>query len=311
MGTGGLLALLDDLASILDDVSVMAKLAVKKTAGVAGDDLAVGAQQVVGLDPSRELPIVWAVAKGSLWNKGWLVPSALLLSAFAPAVIVPVMMLGGAFLCYEGVHKVLHRLSPGEEAAHKEELSAAAATDADALLALERKKIKEAIQTDTILSAEIVVIALGALSSSGFWMRALTLTLVALFMTAAIYGLIALIVKADDAGLHLTRRAGDGAWARVVRALGGGILKAMPTFMKGLSVVGTVAMFLVGGGIITHGVPGLEPAIERVAKSLFSNGVLGELFEQVCVLVTGVLVGLAAIPFAKVIERVMKARKKG
>lgn len=304
MVSGGLLALVDDLATILDDVSVMAKLAVKKTAGVAGDDLAVGAQQVVGLDPSRELPIVWAVAKGSLVNKCWLVPSALALSVFAPGVITPVMMLGGAFLCYEGVHKVVEKLGPKRDAAaSREELAAAAGAGAETLLALERAKIKEAIRTDTILSAEIVVIALGAVSDASLGMRALTLSLVALFMTAAIYGLIAVIVKADDAGLHLLRREGEGAGARAQRALGRGLLAAMPRFMKGLGFVGTLAMFLVGGGIVVHGITPMEHAIQGAVRA---SGALGGVVEQVLVLAVGVLVGVAALPVAKLVERVMK-----
>lgn len=308
MVSGGLLALLDDLATLLDDVAVLSKLAVKKTAGVAGDDLAVGAQQVVGLDPSRELPIVWAVARGSLWNKCWLVPSALALSAFAPRVIGPVMMLGGAFLCYEGVHKVLHKLSPEAAKGAHDALTAAAVTGADALRALERQRIKEAVQTDTILSAEIVVIALGAIGGASFWMRALTLALVALFMTFAIYGLIALIVKADDAGLHLAARAGDGRGARAQRALGVALLRAMPGFMKSLSVVGTVAMFLVGGGIIAHGVPVLERAIAGIARA---SGALGGVVEAALVIAAGAAVGLAAVPIAKVIERITLRRKGG
>ncbi|MBT9557697.1 MAG: DUF808 domain-containing protein [Myxococcales bacterium] len=304
MASGGLLALLDDLASILDDVAAMAKIAVKKTAGVAGDDLAVGANQVVGLSPDRELPIVWAVAKGSFWNKCWLVPSALLLSAFAPMVIMPIMMLGGAFLCYEGVHKLVDKLKKRGDDPHRAELTAAALQGPESLLELERGKIKEAIQTDMILSAEIVVIALGAMSDAAFWTRAVTLTAVAVIMTIAIYGLIALIVKADDVGLHLSKRAGAGTLAATQRALGRGLLAGMPPFMKLLSIVGTIAMFLVGGGIVVHGIPGLEPALLNMAHGVGSIGFISGVIEQALVLGVGVVIGVVALPIASLIIKV-------
>ncbi|MBI4951576.1 MAG: DUF808 domain-containing protein [Myxococcales bacterium] len=299
MASAGLLALLDDLTVILDDVAAMTKIALKKTAGVAGDDLAVGAQQVVGLHPSRELPIVWAVAKGSLLNKSWLVPVALLLSAFAPVVIVPIMMLGGAFLCYEGVHKILHRLFPAKHVPTRQEHAAAAERGAEALVALERRKIKEAVRTDAILSAEIVVIALGSFADKPIGTQVLALVAVALVMTAAIYGLIALIVKVDDLGLHLAERPGTGLGTRVLRGLGTGLVRGMPLFMKLLSVVGTIAMFLVGAGIFVHGVPAVEHALEALVHAATSNGVLQALLEGALVVVGGVGLGLVAVPFAK------------
>jgi predicted DNA repair protein MutK len=321
MASGGLLALIDDLASILDDVGALSKLALKKTAGVAGDDLAVGAEQVVGLDPSRELPIVWAVAKGSLWNKCWLVPTALLASAFAPWSIMPVMMVGGAFLCYEGVHKILHKVL------HRHDAPAASAeptaptvttapnvttaataglTGADALMALEKEKVREALRTDTILSAEIVVIALGAISAAEFWTRAATLAAVAVFMTVAIYGLIALIVKADDVGLYLSLRKNSAA----LRAVGRGLLAAMPPFMKLLSVVGTIAMFLVGGGIIAHGIPGLESALDAIAHSVGGAAWLKVVVDQALVVALGLVVGVVAMPLAKVITMIATAVRR-
>lgn len=310
MASGGLLALLDDLASILDDVAVMAKLAVKKTAGVAGDDLAVGANQLVGLAPERELPIVWAVAKGSFWNKCWLVPSALLLSQFAPMVIMPIMMLGGAFLCYEGVHKLVDKFKRRKDDPHRADLTAAAMAGPEALLELEKGKIKEAIQTDTILSAEIVVIALGAMAEAAFWTRAVTLTAVAVFMTVAIYGLIALIVKADDLGLRLSLKTGAGTLPATQRAVGRGLLAGMPPFMKLLSVVGTIAMFLVGGGIVVHGIPGLEPALVNIANAASSNGFIHGVVEQALVLVVGVAIGIIALPVASLIIKI-NARVRG
>lgn len=310
MASGGLLALLDDLASILDDVAAMAKLAVKKTAGVAGDDLAVGANQVVGLSPDRELPIVWAVAKGSFWNKCWLVPSALLLSAFAPMVIMPIMMLGGAFLCYEGVHKLVDKLKRRGADPDRERLTAAAIQGPEALLELEKGKIKEAIQTDTILSAEIVVIALGAMSGAPFWTQAITLTAVAFFMTVAIYGLIALIVKADDLGLRLTQQTGTGTGPAMQRAIGRGLLAGMPPFMKLLSIVGTIAMFLVGGGIVVHGIPGLEPALVNIAHGVTSSGFVHAVIEQALVLVGGIAIGIVALPIASFIIK-MNAKVRG
>lgn len=281
MASAGLLALLDDIATVLDDVAVMAKLATKKTMAIAGDDLAVGAQSLVGLHPSRELPIVWAVAKGSLVNKAWLVPSALILTLVAPWSLTPILMLGGAFLCYEGVHKSLEKLGVGP-------LHAA---DAEASMTpeeLEQSRIRGAIRTDVILSAEIVAIALGALVNSEFWTKAVTLTLVAVALTLAIYGLIAVIVKADDVGLRLVKKGGAS------KALGRGILFTMPPLMKIIGVLGTLAMFLVGGGIIAHGIPGLEPLMHDVSASV-GGGFLTSVLDQVFVMILGVIVGFIVL----------------
>jgi len=269
-----LLALLDDIATILDDVSVMTKVAAKKTAGVLGDDLALNAQQVSGVAAARELPVVWAVAKGSLVNKAILVPAALAISAFMAWAVTPLLMVGGAFLCYEGFEKLAHRWLHGNdgEAAHREQLAQAVADPAVDLLALEKEKIKGAVRTDFILSAEIIVISLGTVAAAPLPQRVAVLVGIALIMTVGVYGLVAGIVKLDDAGLHLHRSAGDGAFARLRRALGGAILRSAPYLMKGLSVAGTAAMFLVGGGILVHGAPPLAGVVETLAQN---SGVAG------------------------------------
>ena len=254
MAGASLLALLDDIATVLDDVAVLSKVAAKKSAGVLGDDLAVNAEQVSGVQAKRELPVVWAVAKGSLVNKVILVPAALLVSQFAPWAVTPLMVLGGLFLCYEGFEKVAHRFlhSAEDDAAARAAVTAAAADPAVDLVAWERDKIKGAIRTDFILSAEIIVITLGVVGAAPFATRLGTLTAIALLMTVGVYGLVAGIVKLDDAGLHLASRRGDGALDGALRALGRGLLGAAPRLMKFLGVAGTVAMFLVGGGILTH-----------------------------------------------------------
>jgi predicted DNA repair protein MutK len=254
MAGASFLALLDDIATVLDDVAVLSKVAAKKSAGVLGDDLAVNAEQVSGVQAKRELPVVWAVAKGSLVNKVILVPAALLISQFAPWAVTPLMVLGGLFLCYEGFEKVAHRFlhSAEEDAAARAAVTAAAADPAVDLVAFERDKIKGAIRTDFILSAEIIVITLGVVGAAPFATRLGTLTAIALLMTVGVYGIVAGIVKLDDAGLHLAARRGDGALDGALRALGRGLLGAAPRLMKFLGVAGTAAMFLVGGGILSH-----------------------------------------------------------
>jgi len=254
-----LLALLDDIASVLDDVAILTKVATQKTAGVLGDDLALNAQQVAGVRAERELPVIWAVAKGSLVNKAILVPAAIAISAIAPWAIIPLLMLGGLFLCYEGVEKVWHRFSRRDEReTHAQELAQALEDPTVDLRALEKDKIKGAIRTDFILSAEIIVIALGTVAAASFGTRVAVLVGIALLMTAGVYGLVAAIVKLDDAGVFLLGRAGGSATARASRALGRGILWFAPWLMKALSIAGTAAMFLVGGGILVHGIPALE-----------------------------------------------------
>ncbi|WBY00962.1 DUF808 domain-containing protein [Ramlibacter tataouinensis] len=257
-------ALLDDIATLLDDVSVLTKVAAKKTAGVLGDDLALNAQQVTGLSASRELPVVWAVAKGSAVNKLILVPAALAISALAPWAVLPLLMLGGIYLCFEGVEKLAHRfLHRDEDEGRHQALERAWADPAVDLLALEKNKIRGAVRTDFILSAEIVVITLGTVATQPLPTRIAVLAGIAALMTVGVYGLVAGIVKLDDLGLWLVAR-GRGAGA----ALGRGILRAAPWLMKALSVAGTAAMFLVGGGILAHGVPALEHAIEAALQSL-------------------------------------------
>ena len=288
-----LLALLDDIATVLDDVAVLSKVAAKKTAGVLGDDLALNAQQVAGVRADRELPVVWAVARGSFVNKLILVPAALAISAWAPVLVAPLLMLGGAFLCYEGVEKLAHRFlhSAAEDEARHAELTQALADPATDLVALERDKIKGAIRTDFILSAEIIAITLGTVSGQPFGTQFAVLSSIALLMTVGVYGLVAGIVKIDDAGLWLSRRPGGAA-----QALGRGLLVAAPWLMKALSVAGTAAMFLVGGGILVHGLPVLHHAIAGAVGGLPGwLGVLaGTLAEALVGIVAGALV-LAAV----------------
>ena len=280
-----LFVLLDDIASVLDDVATMTKIAAKKTAGVLGDDLALNAQQVAGVKADRELPVVWAVAKGSMLNKVILVPTALLIAAFAPWLITPLLMLGGAYLCFEGVEKLVHKYlhNPADDAAARAALKQALSDPQLDLVALEKDKISGAVRTDFILSAEIVVIALGTVADAPLAQKAAVLAGIALVMTVGVYGLVAAIVKLDDAGLWLSRQA-----SAAQQAVGRGLLAFAPWLMKALSVVGTLAMFLVGGGILTHGVPWLNDAIdERIASA-------GTVAGAVLPLLADALVGLAA-----------------
>jgi hypothetical protein len=287
-----LLALLDDIANILDDVATLTKVATKKTAGVLGDDLALNAQQVTGVKADRELPVVWAVAKGSLVNKAILVPAALAISALAPWAITPLMIVGGLFLCFEGAEKIAHRFLHSREAdAHEHEKLAAAVADPTVdLVALEKDKIKGAIRTDFILSAEIIVITLGTVATAPLPTRIAVLTGIGLLMTAGVYGLVAGIVKLDDGGLALTRSG-----SQALRALGRGILRGTPWLMKGLTIAGTAAMFLVGGGILTHGVPALHHLIVGLLHGFDGATVtLGALlFDALAGLLAGALVLLA------------------
>lgn len=258
MAGSSLFVLIDDIATILDDVAVMTKVATKKAAGVLGDDLALNAQQVAGVNADRELPVVWAVAKGSLWNKAILVPAALAISVVAPWAIKPLLMIGGAFLCYEGFEKVAHKLLHSrqeDEVRHRELVEAIADPKVD-MVAMEQEKIKGAVRTDFILSAEIIVIALGTVAAVSFAKQAAVLVSIALLMTVGVYGLVAGIVKLDDAGLYLNQKAG------AARALGRAILWLSPWLMKSLSVLGTAAMFLVGGAILLHGIDPLHHLIE-------------------------------------------------
>ncbi len=252
MAAGSLLALLDDIATVLDDVAILTKVAAKKTAGVLGDDLALNAQQVAGVKADRELPVVWAVAKGSGVNKLILVPSALAISAFAPWAVTPLLMLGGAFLCFEGFEKLAHKYlhSKAEDEARHAELVHALQDPAIDLVAFEKEKIRGAVRTDFVLSAEIIVITLGTVAASPFLTQVSVLAGIAVLMTIGVYGLVAGIVKLDDFGFYLNRRKN-----KIAKAIGLKIVNAAPWLMKFLSVAGTAAMFLVGGGIIVHGIP--------------------------------------------------------
>ncbi len=262
MAAGSLLALLDDITTVLDDVALLSKLAAKKTAGVLGDDLALNAQQVSGMQAERELPVVWAVAKGSFVNKAILVPAALAISAFAPWAVTPLLMVGGAYLCFEGFEKLAHRFlhDAAEDEAHHAELARALVDPQIDLVALERDKIKGAVRTDFVLSAEIIAITLGTVAGAPLTTQVTVLAGIAVVMTIGVYGFVAGIVKIDDAGLALSRQANA-----VSRSVGAGLLKAAPWLMKGLTVAGTAAMFLVGGGIVVHGLAPLRHAIESVA----------------------------------------------
>lgn len=285
-----LLALLDDIATILDDVAVLTKVATKKTAGVLGDDLALNAQQVAGVRADRELPVVWAVAKGSMLNKAILVPTALAISAWAPWAVTPLLMVGGVFLCYEGVEKLAHKFmhSQAEQQAQHEALVTAVANPEVDLVALEKDKVKGAVRTDFILSAEIIAITLGTVAASPFLTQVLVLSGIAIVMTIGVYGLVAGIVKLDDAGLYLSQQAGA-----LRQALGRGILTAAPWLMKGLSVAGTAAMFLVGGGILTHGIGPLHHAIEGLTQGVVP--VLAVLLPVVLDGLVGVVAGVLAL----------------
>jgi predicted DNA repair protein MutK len=267
---GNLLALLDDIATILDDVAILSKVAAKKTAGVLGDDLALNAEQVSGVKADRELPVVWAVAKGSLLNKFILVPSALLISAFAPWLIVVLLVIGGLYLCFEGFEKIAHKWLHNEaerEEEHHAKLVALANPEID-LVELEKSKIKGAIRTDFILSAEIVVIVLGTVQEEPFSTQVAVVSLLALAITIGVYGLVAGIVKLDDAGLYMLRKSVSGSFDSLQRFIGRSLLIIAPLLMKFLSIVGTAAMFLVGGGILVHSIEVVHHATDSLMKTI-------------------------------------------
>ena len=319
MAASSLLTLIDDIATILDDVAVMTKVAAKKTAGVLGDDLALNAQQVTGVKADRELPVVWAVAKGSAINKLILVPAALAISALEAwmksrgidvPLVIPLLMIGGAFLCYEGFHKIAHKFlhSAAEDQAHHVELVEAVANPVVDMVAFERDKVKGAVRTDFILSAEIVVISLGTVADAGFMRQVLVLTGISTIMTVGVYGLVAGIVKLDDLGLHLTQAA-----SAAKRKLGQGILKFAPVLMKTLSVVGTAAMFMVGGGILVHGVPALHHGMEHATAAIAAwpgvGGFLGALTPTLLGALAGIVAG-GVIVLAVTVGQKLFANKK-
>lgn len=304
MAGSSLLALIDDISTVLDDVATMTKVAARKTAGVLGDDLALNAQQVTGVRADRELPVVWAVAKGSLLNKAILVPAALLISAVAPWLVVPLLMLGGLFLCFEGAEKLVHKLLHHHQDDDKQaRLDAIADPEVD-LVAFERDKIRGAVRTDFILSAEIIAITLGTVATASFINQLLVLSGIALVMTAGVYGLVAGIVKLDDAGLYLSQRTSAFA-----QACGRGILSLAPWLMKTLSVVGTAAMFMVGGGILSHGLPPVEAAVHHAAGWVARDAGhwLALIVPTLLHALLGILAGLLTLPLVNLAGRLWQA----
>lgn len=304
MAGASLLTLLDDITTVLDDVATMTKVAARKTAGVLGDDLALNAQQVTGVRADRELPVVWAVFKGSLVNKAILVPAALLISAIAPWLVVPLLMLGGLYLCYEGAEKLLHTFWPSPHDDHQQQRREALADPQVDIVAFERDKVRGAVRTDFILSAEIIAISLGTVAGASFTTQVIVVAGIALLMTIGVYGLVAAIVKLDDAGLYLTQQDSSAA-----QAVGRGLLAFAPWLMKALSVVGTAAMFMVGGGIIAHGLPILESPMHDAV--LWVSDHAGHWLEWVLPTLLnallGVVVGFICVPLVSAGQRLWQA----
>ena len=301
-----LLALLDDISTLLENVAVLTRVAATKTVGVLGDDLALNAQQVAGVAADRELPVVWAVAKGSAVNKLILVPVALAVSSFVPWAVTPLLMVGGAFLCFEGVEKLAHKYlhTKDEEAARQKALTDTVTDPKFDLVAYEKDKVKGAIRTDFVLSAEIITITLGTVATQPLLTQFAVLAGVAVIMTIGVYGIVGMIVKLDDVGLLLSRRTGDWPWRRIERSAGRGILVAAPYLMKTLAIVGTIAMFLVGGGILTHGIPVIHHWIEGVSASV--GGVIGTVAPTLVDGVFGVLAGAVVLLIVKLVGRIRK-----
>lgn len=310
MAGSSLLVLIDDIAALLDDVALMTKVATKKTAGVLGDDLAVNAEKVTGVRADRELPVVWAVAKGSFRNKFILVPAALLISFVAPWAITPILMMGGLYLCFEGFEKIAHRFlhSPQEDAAeHQDLVDHVVDPDVD-LVAYEEAKIKGAIRTDFILSAEIIVLTLGVVADSDLLLRVLVLSGVAILITVGVYGLVAAIVKLDDAGLYLSKLEGEGPGRRFLRWFGLKLIAFAPWLMKALGVVGTIAMFMVGGGILMHGFHPIGEAVGHFAYQAGQLGAAGPLLETLSstlgTIIIGIIAGAMALGVVTLVQRV-------
>ncbi|MCB1689082.1 MAG: DUF808 domain-containing protein [Halioglobus sp.] len=296
MAGSSLLVLLDDIAAVLDDVALMTKIAAKKSAGVLGDDLAVNAEQVTGVRADRELPVVWAVAKGSFRNKCILVPAALAISFIAPWLITPVLILGGLFLCYEGFEKVAHKFlhSGAEDETHREQLLKQVRDPSVDLVAFEKSKIKGAVRTDFILSLEIIVLTLGIVVEMEFVSQVLVVSIIALAMTVGVYGLVAGIVKLDDAGLFLLQRKGQGSWLKFQRWFGSCLMSFAPWLMKFLAVVGTIAMFMVGGGILVHGFHVLDAGIVALTSLLAGVATVGPVLAALTPTLSGIVIGIAA-----------------
>lgn len=313
MAGTSLLTLIDDIASILDDVAVMSKVAAKKTAGVLGDDLALNAQQVTGVTADRELPVVWAVAIGSFKNKFILVPAAIAISTFIPWAVTPLLMLGGAFLCYEGFEKLAHKVmqNKAEINVHHIELVEALANRGVDMATFEKDKIQGAIRTDFILSAEIIVITLGTVAMESFWKQVAVLTTIAIIMTVGVYGLVAGIVKLDDGGIYLSQKSGANLLRKIQRCIGSAILKIAPYMMKSLSIVGTVAMFMVGGGILIHGIFGESELIHNLAH--YDSGIINSIVNigapVLLNILTGIVVGAAVLIGVTAAKRILQANK--
>lgn len=314
MAGSSLLVLLDDIAAVLDDVAAMTKVAARKTAGVLGDDLAVNAEKVTGVRAERELPVVWAVAKGSFRNKLILVPAALVLSLLAPWAITPALILGGLYLCYEGFEKIAHSFlhSDAEDAAHEKELLEHVANPAVDLVQWEKERIKGAIRTDFILSLEIIVLTLGIVAEQTLVTQVLVLSGIALVMTVGVYGLVAGIVKLDDAGLHLSEREGPGAWPTFVRWFGERLVAFAPWLMKALAFVGTIAMFMVGGGILVHGFHVLDEWILALTNFIAATPSVGAALAVVtptlAAMLVGVVAGAVVLAVVSTVQRLLPAR---
>ncbi|MGB6189087.1 MAG: DUF808 domain-containing protein [Aeromonas molluscorum] len=310
MAGTSLLALLDDIATVLDDVALMTKVAAKKTAGVLGDDLALNAEQVSGVRAERELPVVWAVAKGSFRNKLILVPAAIAISALIPWLITPLLMLGGAYLCFEGAEKLVHKFLPhGDGAGEDAQGDAAADLHIEDLVAYEQQKVQGAIRTDFILSAEIIVIALGTVQGTSLALQIAVVAGIAVLMTVGVYGLVGLIVKLDDIGLHLLKKPG-GSLLR--QGVGRGLLAVAPKLMHLLALVGTIAMFMVGGGILVHGWPFVHHLVEGAAASVQTlptlGSILGALLPTLLNALIGVLAGLVLVVLMSMVSRLKPAK---
>jgi len=310
-----LLTLIDDIASLLDDIALMSKIAAKKTAGVLGDDLALNAEQVSGVRAERELPVVWAVAKGSFKNKLILVPAALLLSAFIPWIITPLLMLGGAFLCFEGFEKIAHGFlyCKDEKGKRRSERIKALADPKVDVLGLERKKIKGAIRTDFILSTEIIVIVLGTVQESSMAVQIAVVSGMAMLITVGVYSLVAGIVKIDDVGMYLVKVPGVDTWGKICQRIGAGLLILAPLLMKTLSVVGTAAMFLVGGGILIHGLPVSHELTHHLAEFVkgipLAGGVTSALMPTIVNAIVGVLAGGFLVSLASIGKGILSKLK--
>lgn len=312
MASSSLLTLIDDIATLLDDVAILSKVAAKKTAGVLGDDLALNAEQVSGVKADRELPVIWAVTKGSFLNKLILVPAALVISAFAPPLITVLLVIGGLFLCYEGVEKVVEKLFHYDErkSQHLDNVNNSVNNNVD-LITLEKDKIKGAIRTDFILSAEIVVIVLGTLQDTSFEMQVMVLSAMALLITVGVYGLVAAIVKLDDLGLYLLKQSLSGSFSALKKACGRGLLIFAPLLMKVLGIVGTIAMFLVGGGIMVHSIEFIHHIVHDLV--LWVNGLMSiDLKGAISVVVeglVGIIAGAILLPIVTIALKLKKSVK--